>query len=145
MPITSSPKPGIGTVLNKWDTVAGAWEEITNVTAISWDGPSRESIEFFKLNNADEYMNKVQGVLNANSISVTILFTTDIFNRLKTDEETRGNISYQIVMPDGEGIEWDGFITELPLDIGSDDVMQGDVTFEIDGKADFLSSASTSP
>ncbi len=142
--MSTAAKPGIGAVLNRWDdsTSVGVFAEIVEVTNLSWDGPSRESIEVFKLGNSDDYVNKVQGVLNANTISATILFTHDQFIQLKSDLETRGGRDYQIVLPDGEGIEWTGFITELPLDIGSEDVMQGDVTFEIDGKADFVSAAS---
>lgn len=142
---TSNPYPGIGAVLRKWNTTSGAWDEITNVTSLGWDGPSREVITYFPLNTSDEYMRKLQGVLDANTITATVLFTTDEFYRLKADLETRGNADYQIVLPNGEGIEWDGFVTELPLDIGSGDAMMGDVVFAIDGKADFLSSASASP
>lgn len=143
--MSTEAKPGIGAVLNRWDdsTSTGVWEEIVEVTNLSWDGISRESIEVFKLGNSDDYVNKVQGVLNANTISATVLYTQAQFIQLKADIETRGGRDYQIVLPDGEGIEWTGFITELPLDIGSEDVMQGDVTFEIDGKADFVSTASS--
>lgn len=143
--MSTASKPGIGAILNRWDDTlsVGVWEEIVEVTNLSWDGPSRESIEVFKLNSSDEYVNKVQGILNANTISCTVLFTRAQFIQLKADIETRGNREYQIVLPDGEGIEWTGFITELPLDIGSEDVMQGDVTFETDGKVDFVSAASS--
>lgn len=140
----SNAKAGFGTILNRWDPVTPAgYEEIVEVTNISWDGPNRESIEFYILNASDDYMNKIQGVMNAGSVTATVLFTQAQFIQLKTDLETRGNQQYQIVLPDGEGIEWSGFISELPLDIGSDDVMQGDVVFQIDGKADFVSVAST--
>lgn len=136
-------KPGIGAKLNRWDVVGttGIWRTIAEVTNLSWSGASRNVIETFVLNNADDYVNKLQGILNAGSITASINFSKDQFNELKTDLETRGNVQYQIVLPDGEGLEWDGFITELPLDIGADDVMQGDVTFEIDGKLDFVSVA----
>lgn len=143
--MSTNAKPGIGAVLNRWNPSPspGDWDEIVEVTNLSWDGASRESIEVFKLNNSDEYVNKIQGVLNSNTISATVLYTKAQFTKLKSDLETRGNRDYQIVFPDGEGLEWSGFITELPLDIGSDDVMQGDITFEIDGKADFVSVATT--
>lgn len=141
--MSTGAKPGIGAILNRWDSSLStpAWEEIVEVTALSWGGASRNVIETFKLNNSDDYVNKLQGVLNAGSITATINFTKAQLITLKADMETRGNGTYQIVFPDGEGLEWDGFITELPLDLGSDDVMAGDVTFEIDGKPDFVSSA----
>lgn len=141
--MSTQARPGIGAVLNYLDDSGSTsvWVEITEVTNLSWDGATRESIEVFRLNNSSEYVNKIQGILNANSMSATILYTKAQFAVLKTHLETRGNKSYQIVLPDGAGLEWDGFISELPLDMGSDDVMQGDVVFEIDEKADFLSTA----
>ena len=137
--MSTTGKPGIGAQLSRYK--GGVWVRIAEVTNISWDGASRESIEVFKLDTTDEYVNKVQGVLNANSISATIVYTHAEFTLLKAELETRGNGDYQISLPDGQGIEWSGFVSELPLDIGSGDVMQGDVTFMIDGKADYMSSA----
>lgn len=139
-------KPGIGAVLRRWateaiDSTTGQWVEIVEVTAVSWGGVSREVIETFKLNNADDYVNKLQGVLNGGSITFTINYTREQYFDLKAEMETRGNNQYQLELPAGEALEFDGFITELPLDIGSDDVMQGEVVIEIDGKPDFLSAA----
>ncbi len=142
--MSTNSKPGIGAVLRRWDVVGttGAWEEIVEVIALGHSGISRNTIEVFKLNNADDYINKLQGVLDGGDIVATILFTQAQYVILKLDAETRGNVQYQIVLPDGEGLEWDGYISELPLDIGSDDVMQGEVTFVVDGKPDFLTVAS---
>lgn len=145
--MSTNAKPGIGATLRRWateaiDSTTGQWVEIVEVTAISIGGASREVIETFKLNNADDYVNKLQGILNAGSISVTINYTREQFMDLKQEMETRGNNQYQIELPDGEALEFDGFITELPLDIASGDVMQGEVVFEIDGKPDFVSAAS---
>lgn len=141
--MSTNAKPGIGAVLNRWNTVPSTpvWQEIVEVTSLGWGGTSRNVIETFKLNNPDDYVNKLQGVLNAGSVTATINFTQAQLITLKADQETRGSLQYQIVFPDGEGLEWSGFITELPLDLGSDDVMKGDVVFEIDGKVNFLSTA----
>lgn len=146
--MSTNAKPGIGVILNRWDTTLStpAWEEIVEVTALSWGGSSRNVIETFKLNNADDFINKLQGTLNAGSITATINFTQAGFIILKTDHETRGNQEYQVVFPDGEGLEFAGFISELPLAPGvADEVMAGEITIEIDGKPDFVSSASASP
>ena len=129
-------------MLNRWDEGSSDWEEITEVTNLSWDGISRNSIEVANLNTPDEYSNKIQGVLSANSITASINYTRDEWIKLIEDIETRGNKMYQIVFPNGEGLEWEGFIMEVPLDMGSDAQMGGDVVFEIDGKADFVSAAS---
>jgi hypothetical protein len=145
--MATSGKPGIGVVINKWDTTgtSGVWTPISEITAISWEGANRETIEVYILASTDEYMNKIQGLMNAGSVSLSIVYTKAQFTILKTDLETRGNVDYQIVFPDGEALEFEGFVTELPLDFMSDDLMNGEVTIEIDGKADFVSSASTAP
>ncbi len=143
--MSTNAKAGFGAILNRWDdsTSVGVWEEILEVVSISWEGATRESIEVYVLNASDDYVNKLQGVMNAGAVTATVLFTKNGFAQLKTDLETRGDRDYQIVLPDGEGLEWSGFISELPLDITSDDVMQGDVVFQINGKADFLSVATS--
>jgi len=139
-------KPGIGAVLSRWSqpgaTSAGAWVVISEVTKIGWSGASRNVIETFKLDNTDEYVNKLQGILNAGTITATVNYSKAQFDEMKSDYELRGNRMYQIKLPDGEALEWDGFITEYPLDVSADDVMKGEVTWEIDGMIDFLSTAS---
>jgi hypothetical protein len=130
---------GIGAVLNRWD--GSAFQEVMEVTNISWDGPTREVIDVFRLNNSDDYVNKLQGVINANSVSATVLYTLAQYLILKADLETRGLQDWQIILPDGEGLEWSGFVTEIPLDMGSDDAMQGEVVVEINGKPDLVSTA----
>ncbi len=144
--MSTGAKAGIGAKLRRWDTSSsiGVWDTIAEVFALSWDGASREVITVFKLDNSDDYVNKIQGIINANSITASIYFTKNQFAELKGDLETRGNINYQLKLPDGEALEWEGFITELPLNVGSDDVMQGDVVIEVDGKPDFVSVASSS-
>lgn len=141
--MATAAKPGIGAILNRWDTSgsSGVWQEIAEVTNLSWSGASRNTIEVFRLNNTTEYTNKLQGTLNGGEISATVLFTYAGFQQLKTDLETRGNINYQIVLPDGEGLEWSGFVQELPLDIGADDVMQSEVVFAVDEDVAFLQTA----
>lgn len=147
--MSTNARPGIGAYLRRWatepiDSTTGIWKTIAEVTNISWGGTSRNVIEVFRLNNEDDYVNKLQGVLNAGSLSFTINYTKEQFFDLQAEMETRGNNNYQVVLPGGEALEFEGFITELPLDMGSDDVMQGEVVIEIDGKPDFVSSASAS-
>lgn len=136
-------KPGIGATFRR--AQGSAWDTVAEITAISYKGPSRNVIETFRLDNSDEYVNKLQGVLNAGSVTLTLNYVREEWYTLKTDMETRGNRQYQILLPDGEAIEFEGFVTEMPLDFGSDDVMKGDVAIEIDGKADYVSSGSPTP
>lgn len=138
--MATNAQVALGATLNRWN--GSSWDEIVEVNSISWDGISREVIEVAKLNTTDEYINKLQGLLNANAITASIWYTKAQFTILVSDAETRGNQMYQIAFPNGEGLEFDGFISELPLELATDDAMMGDVTITIDGKADFLSAVS---
>lgn len=148
--MSTEAKPGIGAVFRRWttedlDSTTGVWKDLVEVTAISWAGISREVIETFRLNNPDDYVNKLQGIMNAGSITLTINYTREQYFDLKDEMETRGNQQYQLELPDGEALEFEGFLTELPLEVGADAAMQGDITIEIDGKPDFVSSAAATP
>lgn len=145
--MSTNAKPGIDAVLNRWAVsgTTGAWEEIVEVTALGHDGMSANMIETKKLNDTDRYINKLKGFLNAGRITATINFTQNGYAQLKADFEQSTNIFYQIVLPDGQGLEWEGpGVAELPLNIGGGDApMTMDVVFEIDGKPDFVTVAET--
>lgn len=143
---TITPRTAVGAVLNKWDAVAGAWVEIAQVGSIDWSGPSREVIEYFALNSPTSYINKAKGRMNAGQMTISLFYTSEVFIRMKTDLEDNSTIfDYQIVLPNGEGLEFSGFPVELPLSMTAEEVMSGDLMLEIDGEASFLSSASSSP
>lgn len=144
--MATSAKPGIGAKLNRWAVTGttGAWEEIVEVTNLGHDGMSATIIETKKLNDTDRYINKLKGFLNAGQINATINFTQNGYETLKGDFESATNVFYQIILPDGQGLEWEGpGVSELPLEIGGDDVMQMEVSFDIDGKPDFVTTATT--
>lgn len=138
--MATNAQVGLGAVLNRWN--GSDWEEIAEVGSISFDGPTRTVIDVANLNTVDEYINKLQGMLDAGSLSCEIQYIKAQYTTLRTDMETRGNVMYQVAFPNGEGLEFEGFVSELPLDIVTDDSMKHQVTFVIDGKADFLSAVS---
>lgn len=129
--------PGIGAKLKYWDS--SAYVEITDVNSLDWDGPSRNVIEVGGLNPTDEYVRKLQGLLNAGNITANIRYKYEQYALLLSQEETRGNKFYMVELPDGAALEWEGFVAELPLSLAEDSEMNGDVAFAVDGKADFLS------
>jgi hypothetical protein len=142
--MASSGKTAIGTILNRWDTVGttGEWRTVAEVTNIDWGGASRNIIETFPLNNADRYVSKKQGTINAGQVTITVNYTKAEFIEMKRDLETSGTIDYQIKLPDGEALEFSGYVVELPLSMGSDDLMTiGDLVIEVDGSMTFASTA----
>lgn len=143
----SNAKPGIGAYLKRFatesiDSTVGIWITLAEVTSISWTGPSREVIETFVLNNPSDYIDKLQGILNPGQMQFNLNYTREQYFNLKQELEIRGTHQYELVLPDGEALAFDGFISELGLDVESDDVMQGEATIEVVGKPDFISTAS---
>ena len=142
----TNAKAGVGASLRRratesMDSTTGIWIPFAEVTSISWTGPSREVIETFVLDNPTDYVDKLQGVLNPGQVQFNVNYTREQYFDMKQQLETRGENQYQLRLPDGEALEFDGFIAELSLDLGSDDVMQGEATVEITGAPDFVSSA----
>jgi len=131
---------GVGAKLYYWDATLSEYVPITEVDSLSWDGTSRNVVEVGGLNPTDLHVRKLQGLLNAGALTATIRYKFDQYLTLKTQEETRGNFYYLVELPDGAGLEWEGFISELPINFSDGEVMQGDVSFQIDGKMDFISS-----
>jgi len=131
---------GVGAKLYYWDTDTSEYVEITEVDSLGWGGTSRNVVEVGGLNPTDFHVRKLQGLLNADAVTATIRYTFSQYLTLKDQEETRGNFYYLIELPDGAGLEWEGFISELPVNFSDSEVMQGDVVFQVDGKMDFISS-----
>jgi len=132
---------GIGAKLKYWDS--SAWVELTEVNSLDWDGPSRNVIEVGGLNPTDEYVRKLQGLLNAGNITANIRYKSDQYDTLKIQAETRGNKHYMVELPDSTGLEWVGFVAELPLSLAEDSEINGDCQFAVDGKVDYTSAGFT--
>lgn len=141
----TNAKPGFGAILNRANDAGTAWVKFAEVTAISWSGPSREIIETFILDAPSNYVDKLQGTLNPGSLTCNVNYTRLEFTDIKLQLETRGVRQYQLKLPDGEALEFDGFIAEMSLDVGSDDVMQGELTVEVSGQPVFVAVASATP
>lgn len=141
--MASAGKTGIGIIFNRWDVVGttGLWRPVAEVTNIDMGGISRNVHETFPLSTADKYIAKKQGTINGGQVTVSFNYTKAEFIEMKRDLETSGTVDYQVLFPDGEALEFSGFVTDLPLGMGSDDIMQGDLVIEVDGKPDFQSTA----
>ena len=142
--MSSNARTAIGLIFNRWNTdgTTGVWQEILECTNVDWGGLQVNVAETFPLNTVDRYVNKKKGSINSGQITVDVNYLFDQFYQLKQDAEASANGMYQVVLPNGEALEFDGFPVTLPLSLSADAVMQSSIVFEIDGKLDFVSTAS---
>lgn len=125
---------GIGTQLRRWNTTSGLWVEIAEIKSISGPTMSKETKDNTSLGTTGGYRTFVSGFKNAGTISCKMNFTRAGYDILLADFESTENQNYEIVLPDTDNttIEFEGQVTELPINI-SEDIVESDVTIQISG------------
>lgn len=134
---------GYGTVFGIWN--GSVFEELVEVTTISWTGPDRQVIEVALLNPDDENINKLQGLIDPGSLTVNWGYTEAGYQNLQEKLYFRGDQSFQIKLPDtagGGALEFDGFIKNIPLEFAPDATISGSIEITINGGVTFASVAS---
>lgn len=135
---------GVGAKFFRWnteDSSAAFWDEEAEINSITFDGFSRETIDVTDLKTASNnngYRSKITGLRDAGTFSFNMNYTRDQYEKMKADFESDSNQIYLVVLPDTEEtyLEFEGLLTELPLDIPLEDTISSDLTVAIDGKVD---------
>lgn len=137
---------GVGARLYRWNAFESSsssadWVEMAEVNSITFDGYSRETIDVTDLKTAannNGYRSKIAGLRDSGTFSFNINYTRENYDRMKEDFESDENQIYLVVLPDEDKtyMEFEGLITELPLDIPLEDRINSDITVAIDGRVD---------
>jgi len=142
---------GIGTKFFRWSDQAsssgtGVWEPIGEITAISGPDKSRETVDVTTLDSTDGYREFITALRDAGSISLTMNFTRNTYELMNDDFEDDDKQNYEILLPDADNtsLEFEGLVTELPLDVPLDDKISADVTIKISGKVTLNSGGGSS-
>ena len=131
---------GAGTLFRRWDadatSAAGAWVDVANITNISGPDASRETIDTTTLDSVGGYREFIPSLRDAGSISLSMNFKRDTYEQMKNDFESDVLQNYEIMLPDADNttFEFEGMVTELPLDVPLDDKISADVTIKISGE-----------
>lgn len=134
---------GVGTVFSRWS--GSAWVPIAEINSITGPSFTRETIDVTSLDSTGGYREFITGFRDAGTITLSMNFTRDTFETMKDDFESNTAQNYQIVLPDDEetGLDFEGFVTECPLTIPSDDKITMEVTIKITGEVIISSGGST--
>ena len=139
MATTSNAIAGIGTQFRRWDPNAsssGAWEKIAEINSISGPSKSRETIDVTSLDSTDGYRQFIGSFRDAGTVTLNMNFTRATYEIMNNDFESEEHQNYEIVLPDEEttSLEFEGLVTELPLEVAADDKTTADVTIKVSGK-----------
>jgi predicted secreted protein len=96
---------------------------------------SRTTIDTTALDTPGGYMTFIAGLRDPGAITLNMNFTRATYNIMKTDFESDTEQNYEIVLPDDDttSFEFGGLVTELPLNIPTNDKITVDITIKISG------------
>ncbi len=140
----SSAINAIATAFYRWSTDSSEWEKLAEVSAIGGPSMSRDTIEVTSFDSVDGYKEFIGGLRDAGSLSLTMNFTRANYELMKDDFESDTKQNYKIVVPDTDEttLEFEGLVTELPLNFDVADKITMDVSIQISGKVDLYDGSS---
>jgi len=127
---------GKGTAFRRWNSSTGEWEDIAEITNITGPGMTRDTIDTTALDTTGGYRTFITGFRNPGTVTLTMNFTRDGYEQMKTDFEDDDTKNYEILLPDDDNtsLYFAALVTELPLTIPPDDKVTVDVTIQISGQ-----------
>ena len=125
---------GVGAIVNRWD--GAQWVALASIKSISGPTSTRETVDTTTLDTTGGYRTFIASLRDAGDLSLPMNFTAAAYTLMKNDFESDDLVQYQIVLPDtgNTTLEFEGLVTDLPLEIPVDDVISCDVTIKISGE-----------
>ena len=132
--MASNAFAGVGTLFRRWS--GSDWANIAEVNSISGPSMSRDTIDVTSLDSTGGYREFIAGFRDPGTVQLNMNFTRTTFDLMKTDFESDTAQNYEIFLSDTEGtsLEFVGLVTELPVEITTDDKVTSSVTIKITGQ-----------
>ncbi len=135
MATTSNAFAGKGTQFRRWDG-SSSWDALAEVNSISGPSMSRDTIDVTSLDTAGGYREFIAGFRDPGTVQLTMNFTAATYELMLADFESDDDGNYEILFPatgENYSIEFIGLVTELPIEIPTDDKVTSTVTIKISG------------
>ena len=124
---------GVGTIIQKWAIGSSVWNSIAEVTNISGPGMTRDLIEVTSLDSTDGYRKFIAGFRDGGNVVLSMNYTRAGLDEFLADFESDVIQNYEIVLPDGTSLEFEGFVQEFPLTIPTDAQITMETTIKVSG------------
>lgn len=136
---------GVGTKFRRWNTDLQIWENISEINSITGPSKTRETIDVTSLDSTGGYKEFIASFRDAGQVSLKMNFTRRTYELMNDDYESDTVQNYEIVLNDVEKttLEFEGLVTEVPLDIPLGDKVTADVVIKVTGRVIINSGAST--
>lgn len=141
---------GVGTKFLRWDDSSpgssGEWQAIAEIISISGPSMTRDFIDVTSLDSTGGYREFIAGFRDGGTVTLNMNFTRATYDVMKADFEDPDNKFYEIVLPDTDNtsFEFEGLVTELPLEVPTDDKVTANVTIKVAGKVEVNSGSGPS-
>jgi len=118
------------------DSESGVFSAIAEVSNIGGPELARDTIDVTSLDSTGGYREFIGGFRDGGEVSLSMNFTIDTYNQMKTDYESDDTHNYQVVLPDtgATTLEFAAFVTRLGLSVPTDNKISADVTIKITGQ-----------
>lgn len=128
---------GKDTVFQRWS--GSEWEPIAHINTISGPTMSRELVDVTTLDSPGGYREYIASLRDGGDVSLSMNFDKNTYAQMKADFESDDVQKYQIVLPNDTNstFEFEGFVTDFPLNIPLDDKITADVTIKVTGETTF--------
>lgn len=125
---------GVGTQFRRWN--GSAWVQLAEINSITGPSKTRDTIDVTSLDSTGGYREFITGFRDAGTVQLTMNFSRESFELMNDDFEDDTAQNYEIVLPDAEttSFEFEGLVTEVPLEIPMDDKITMTVTIKITGQ-----------
>lgn len=127
---------GIGTVVYRKNPSTLVYEVLGNIKSISGPSSTRETVDTTTFDSTAGYREFIPSLRDAGDLAFTMNFVQATYTLMKADFESDTIRSYRIVLPDANNttFEFDGYITDLPVEVPLDDVISSDISIKISGQ-----------
>lgn len=132
---------GKGATFNRYNTSTLNWDEIADIVSIGGPSASRDTVDVTTLGSPGGYREFIGSLRDGGDISLNMHFQQDTYQQMKTDFESDTRQTYSIILPDtlNSTLQFEGLVTELPVDVPLDDVVTVDVTIKVSGETELSS------
>ena len=133
--MATAAKSGINVKFKRQhDSTTGVYVDQAEARRISGPTMTRDFIDATNLDSTSGFREFVNGFRDGGEVRVQFNYTKAVFDQLNTDFLVDTSHVYQIVIPaTGNTLEFNAFITQLPLDITPDGVIVIDSVFKVSG------------